>query len=255
MDTRGLPISLKAKVPLYLQLARWLEEQIASGKYPTGSRLPGDHELSRQFGVSVITVRAAMRALMDRHVIARYPGRGTFVMDSARLHAVWSLGSIEDLGAIGLQSSLRVERIGLKAPPAWAVDKLKAITREKFYCLRTIRFAGELPFVVTDIYLPRAMGARIHGLDLQQALKTKKLVSALVEERSGLRIEAIHQTMSAQLADKGTAKYLHVRIGTPLLVIDREYYAANEILLQLGRSQYRLDHHRYAINLKRSMSK
>jgi len=255
MEARVSPFGLTAKLPLYLQLSEWLEEQISSGKYATGARLPGDHELAKQFRVSVITVRAAMRALMEKHVIARYPGRGTFVTDSSRLRAVWSLGSIEDLGAIGLQSTLQIHRMGLEAPPQWAIDTLRATAGEKFYCFRTVRFAGDLPFIVTDIYLRRPIGTLIKDLDLQKALKAKKLVSALVEERSGLRIEEIKQTMSAQLADKKTARDLQVKVGTPLLVVDREYYAADRILLQLGRSQYRVDHHRYAINLKRSISK
>ncbi|MBI4185846.1 GntR family transcriptional regulator, partial [Candidatus Berkelbacteria bacterium] len=55
-----------SKLPLYLQVSQWLEDKIASGHYKPGARLPGDNELAQQFGVSIITVRAAMRVLIEK---------------------------------------------------------------------------------------------------------------------------------------------------------------------------------------------
>src|SRR5262244_3847133 len=77
--------------PLYLELARWLEQKVRSGEYAKGSRIPGDKQLAAELGMSVITVRAAMDALRDKHLIARYPGKGTFVLDDNSVRTEWGL--------------------------------------------------------------------------------------------------------------------------------------------------------------------
>lgn len=241
-----------SKLPLYLQVSQWLEDKIASGHYKPGARLPGDNELAQQFGVSIITVRAAMRVLIEKQLIVRYPGRGTFMVDRNKVRAVWNLGSVDDLVLVGLQSSLKISSMGLTVAPTWAASKMGLGPREKAQWLRTIRFADKDPFLVTDIYLRAHIGKLLKNIDLQEALKEEKLVSALVEQRSGLRITEIYQTMSAERADKNTARDLGVKAGTPLLVIDREYYTEDMVLVQMGRSHYRVDYYRYTMNLKRS---
>ncbi|WP_243664463.1 GntR family transcriptional regulator [Rhodothermus marinus] len=49
--------------PRHQQLSDWLREQIEQGVYKPQDRLPSEHELSRRFGVSRITVRRALQTL------------------------------------------------------------------------------------------------------------------------------------------------------------------------------------------------
>lgn len=67
------------KVPRYEQFARLLEEQIRSGTFPLGSRLPSIREAIVQHGVSFSTVLQAYRRLEDRGVIEARPQSGYYV--------------------------------------------------------------------------------------------------------------------------------------------------------------------------------
>jgi DNA-binding LacI/PurR family transcriptional regulator len=70
--------------PLYGQLAARIGQEINSGKYARGTRLPSEAALAERFGVSRGTIRQALGALGRRGVIETLPGRGTFVKpDSA----------------------------------------------------------------------------------------------------------------------------------------------------------------------------
>ncbi|HZU16950.1 MAG TPA: GntR family transcriptional regulator, partial [Candidatus Dormibacteraeota bacterium] len=54
-----------------------IREAIFSGRYQPGDRLPTERELSRQFGVSRVTVRDALRALEAAGLIeVRVGGQG-----------------------------------------------------------------------------------------------------------------------------------------------------------------------------------
>lgn len=63
----------------YRQIFEKLQENISSGHYKPGKRLPSEAELVRRFKVSRMTVFRAMRELQSLGLITRRVGSGTFV--------------------------------------------------------------------------------------------------------------------------------------------------------------------------------
>ncbi len=66
---------------LYHRVYDALKARIASGELAPGAKLPGEKELTSAFSVSVITVKKAMNLLVEEGLVARIPGRGTFVRE------------------------------------------------------------------------------------------------------------------------------------------------------------------------------
>lgn len=64
---------------LYMDVYSEIKNDILTGKYPPGSILPTELELSELFFVSRITIQKAMQLLKKEGYISRTPGRGTFV--------------------------------------------------------------------------------------------------------------------------------------------------------------------------------
>lgn len=64
---------------LYQGLARNLLEELASGRYPVGSRLPAERELAVKYGVSRPTVREAIIALEVQGLVEVRVGSGAYV--------------------------------------------------------------------------------------------------------------------------------------------------------------------------------
>ena len=65
--------------PLYAQLMNQLQADIHRGLYPVGSRIPPEHELEMNYGVSRVTVRRALQELTGEGLLERKQGKGTFV--------------------------------------------------------------------------------------------------------------------------------------------------------------------------------
>jgi len=99
-------------VPLYYQLQELLKEQIESGGWKPGDRLPSESELARRYAVSRVVVRQALAILGDDGQIRRVQGRGTFVAEPKL-----------DARAGGLARLLAAPR-----PPDVAIDVLAAGT-------------------------------------------------------------------------------------------------------------------------------
>ena len=56
-----------------------LEEMIFQGKLRSGEKLASNSELAAQFGVSTLTADRAVRILVDKGLVYRKHGIGTFV--------------------------------------------------------------------------------------------------------------------------------------------------------------------------------
>jgi len=65
---------------LYQDLARKLIAELASGKFPVGSRLPAERELAQQYAVSRPTVREAVIALEVQGLVEVRIGSGAYVI-------------------------------------------------------------------------------------------------------------------------------------------------------------------------------
>lgn len=65
--------------PLYERIYLEILEDIRSGKYKAGERLPSEKELCEIYHVSRITGKKAMDMLAEEDIIIRMPGRGSFV--------------------------------------------------------------------------------------------------------------------------------------------------------------------------------
>ena len=70
---------LIASLPLYVQIAEGLLDQIESGQLHPGDRLPPERELSETLGVNRLTLRRALRVLEGRGLLSRRQGAGTYI--------------------------------------------------------------------------------------------------------------------------------------------------------------------------------
>jgi GntR family transcriptional regulator len=108
------------RMPLYAQAEKVLEDLLVHRRYRVGDRIPPEVELVRSLGVSRATIRAAVGRLVDRGLLVRRQGSGTFL---ARLPerrdqpgpAGIKLGSsVARAGRMETYASI-TERLGLKS--------------------------------------------------------------------------------------------------------------------------------------------
>ena len=73
---------------LYVQVERSIEDLLVRGRYRSGDRIPPEVALVRDLGVSRATVRAGLARLVERDLLERRQGSGTFLVrppDGVRL--------------------------------------------------------------------------------------------------------------------------------------------------------------------------
>jgi len=68
----------------YREIEKDLREEIASGQWKAGERLPGEYILAERYGVAYLTIRQAIANLVEIGVLVRVRGKGTFVAETDR---------------------------------------------------------------------------------------------------------------------------------------------------------------------------
>lgn len=76
-------VQTKVRQATYLEVSRNLEEQVRSGRYPPGSRLPPQRDLALELGINVSTVSRAYKELQARGLIVASKRRGSIVTGGA----------------------------------------------------------------------------------------------------------------------------------------------------------------------------
>ena len=73
------------RIGLIDQAAEQFRDEVVSGRWVIGERIPTEPELVEQFGVGRNTVREALQSLVHAGLLRREQGRGTFVISDSEL--------------------------------------------------------------------------------------------------------------------------------------------------------------------------
>ena len=190
-----------------------------------------------------------MRVLLDKRLIVRYAGKGTFVAHRLPIKRMWAIGSLTDLVATGMNSTMRlIWHRRLFLPPDIA-KKLNLPKAETAYSLRTVRECDGEPFMLTDTFHPPEVASLLKKSDFTKSESSSRLVISIVEDKIGKKIESVRQAISVIPAPQDIARLLQVKPGEVLLTVDRDFFIGGNIPVQAARAYYRTDHYRYVMNV------
>lgn len=234
--------------PKYHQIYLVLRQRISDGALQPGSSFPSEHALTREFGVSRITVRKALERLEREGAIRRQRGRGTFVnaRDVDTMVSASLSGSIENLIAMGLQT--QVEVISLDYVPASLAVAARLELAPGATVQRAVRVRSHegRPFSYLATHVPAAIGRTYTAEDMRGT----PLI--LLLERAGVDIVSGEQTITARLAEPEVARLLGVEPGAALLSITRLLRDRSGRCVELVSGQYRPDTYEHRMGIERA---
>lgn len=240
----------KTFMPLYSQLADLLERKLDANEYPPGSRMPTENELAEEHGVSVITVRGALKVLIEKGRVERFAGKGTFVLQKDAVRAAWGFGSIADIDMTSVHSEMETLATGPTNAPQWVLQAFGETADVQLPWMRNVRSVDGERFMVSDVYHRREFAVLVRGDRFRKLVQERKLVVMALCELAGIALGEVRQSMSATVATESIAEALRVETGQVLLVVERLFLGTDGRVLQAGQTHYRVDHYRYDLNLR-----
>ncbi len=124
---------------LYQSIAARIQEMIASGEFPPGSRLPGERDLADRLGVSRVTIREAEIALEAQGWISIRTGSGVYVLN----RQVDADGALPNVSAFDLTAARAVIEAEAAALAATRVTDADIAALEELIVAMSDPFAGD----------------------------------------------------------------------------------------------------------------
>lgn len=231
-------------IPLYLQLKKLLEAEIASGKLVPHSRVSSERELSEKHGISRMTARQALLELIEEGRLYTSAGKGTFVAEPKISQSMQSLTSFsEEMRARGLTPTSRLLHRELVAATQVVATHLGLVEGAPVVALDRLRLANAEPMALETAFLAFSGMERLLTLDVQGSL-----YSLLRDEFSIVPAEAV-QEFEARLAQPRERTLLHLHDGAPVLLLQRTTFDGAQRPFEYVQSVYRGDRYRFAARL------
>lgn len=244
-DPAGV-IDRSSSVPFHYQLRKFLEQQIETGRWPQGERLPSEPFLSEYYSVSRATVRQALHALEEQGLIHKEKGRGAFVNRTASGSWLlqWAGGLFDDeLTRRGITVESTVLRAEIETLPGWAAEELQLGTDAEGVALERLRRVdGQLALYVVN-HLPREYAAILPEI---RRTSTASLYWTL-REQCGVEVAGSSRVLEAVSAPPALARRLGVPSRYPLVYIQSVTRDASGKPIDCYRAWLRTDRLRIAV--------
>ena len=143
-----------ARLPVYVQIAELLLRDVAAGRLVAGERLPTERDLARQHGVSVGTLRKALKELEGQGMLERVQGSGNYIKSGSEAAGVYSMFRLE-LPAGGGLPRADVLGVDVIAKPS---DLPDFGTSQKGSRVRRMRWLNDTIIAVEEIWLDADSG-------------------------------------------------------------------------------------------------
>jgi len=139
--------------PAYSQLVSILRQSMAAGILLPGDQLPSEAQLCERYGVSPMTVRRAINALVDQGVVIAEQGRGTFVKPIAMSEAIFGLEKLQDLLNDTERTTVKVLEVRIVRADERVARKLEIPLGQRTVYIRRILRTDNRPALYHREYL------------------------------------------------------------------------------------------------------
>ena len=230
----------KAAIPLYQQVIDIIKNEINSGAYKAGARIPNEFELAESYKVGRVTVRRAIEELVQQGYLTKRQGKGTFVNApklKRKIRQKDDVQSFSDACRVnGMEPGACV--ISRKILPADSTEAqfFGVPVGTDLICVERVRTADGVPVMLENNAFVLADHPYLQTLADKDL--TDNSIFALVAEHSGRSpLKSDPCTVEIALADAQAAPLLEVPVGEPLFYMEAYFTDADGRPLLLGRQK------------------
>ena len=228
------------KLPLYQQLQQALRRAIDEVAWGSASAIPAERQLASALGISRITVRKAIDALVEEGLLVRRAGAGNFINTRIEKNFAKLSSFSEDMRARGrVPRNEWLKRSEGLVTPEEAL-RLRLSPGTPVYRFNRIRYADEVPMCLEYATIAAFALPSLDAVD-------DSMYEAL--QAAGHRPVRALQRLSALLLNAEQARQLGTREGDAGLCVERLGFARDGRAVEFCRSYFRGDMYDFVAEL------
>jgi GntR family transcriptional regulator len=209
-----------------------------------GAAIPSERQLSVDFGVSRLTVRAALDELVREGYLVRRRGSGTFVAEPKVAKGMTISSFSDDMRQRGLTPGSRTLEFHVVAAGARLGRILHVSPSEPVIVVKRLRFADGEPMAIELLHVRESLFPGLSAHDLEESS-----FYDLLGGRYEIEIVGGSQTVEPTVTNDEESEALGVPVHSPALLFERVTRTANDEIVEFTSSMYRGDRYRLVSEL------
>jgi len=216
-----------------------LIEQLA-----VGEAIPSERQLSAEFGVSRLTVRAALDNLVREGLLVRRRGSGTFVSEPKIAQELTMTSFTEDMRRRGMVPGSRTVELKSQPAGAWLGRILHVSPSDSVVVVKRVRLADHETMAIETLHVRESLVPDLTAADLQE-----HSFYELLRKRYVTTIAGGVQTIEPTVTDEEESEALGIPLHSPAFLFERVSRDSSGEVVEFVRSVYRGDRYRIVTDL------
>ncbi len=230
-------------LPLYYQMADDIKRQIKNGEIKKGDKLKTEKYYQEFYGISRVTVRKALKSLVDEGFIINKPNKGYFSCYSTNSKNIDSFVSthqrITKLGKKSTSDILKMEQL---LADEELKNNLECSLGDKIIAIHRVRKVDDKPYAYQIIWLQEKMFKNFNPW----LLKDHSLRS-IMEEDYNYILSYSDENIEAVMPSDYVVKLLCVDKREPILFITARLFTNQKQVAEYSKTYYLTSEYSYVI--------
>ena len=209
-----------------------------------GDAIPSERQLSADFGVSRLTVRAALDDLAREGYLVRRRGAGTFVSEPKIAQELTMTSFTDDMQRRGMRPASRTLELRISPAGARLGRLLHVSPSEPVVIASRLRLADGESMAIETVHIRESHVPGLTARDLEQ-----HSFYELLKDRYGIDIVGGNQTIEPTVTDEDESAALGVPLHSPAFRFERVTQSETGEIVEFVESIYRGDRYRLITTL------
>ncbi len=235
-----------AKIPLYRQIADTIREKIRNGEFKVGEALPTEAQLRNDFSVSRVTIRQALKLLIENEELESVQGSGTYVKESKVNYDIYQQSTFNEKWAhLNMATHSDVMTFEITLPSITIAEQLNISEKDRIFHVKRLRSIGDHPITFEETWMPLRL---FPDLTYQVMEKSKY---DYIENTKGMVIDRSEQEIIPVLPSEEIAELLKIDPQQPIIEKRTRSFLADGTVFEYSRNQFTTTDYKFTVIAKR----
>jgi GntR family transcriptional regulator len=213
-------------------------------QHAVGDAIPSERQLSADFGVSRLTVRAALDDLVREGYLVRRHGSGTFVSEPKIAQELTMTSFTDDMRSRGLRPESQTLDLRTVQAGARLGRFLHVSPSEPVLVAERLRLADGESMAIETVHIRASHVPGLTARDLEE-----RSFYELLRDRYGILVVGGEQTIEPTVTDEDESRALGVPLHSPAFRFERVTHSNVGEIVEFVESIYRGDRYRLVTSL------
>ena len=229
-------------MPLYSQIKQIILNDIKNGVYRLNETIPTEKQLQEIFGVSRMTIRLAIDALVAEGYVVKERSKGTRVIYPKIKESLNEVTNFsQEMRNKGIQYNIHSVEVTIVKAGEDIANALQIEEGVNVLRLHRVYYVNQEPLCSITSYLPAAL-----NLSVDENVYRSSLYEYLEREK-GIRITSVYEDIEVGYAHAPISSELQVAEHTALLLRTRTSLDQSGKPVEYVRSYYRAEKYKYSL--------